>query len=181
MIVSVWQTSLRLLRGPVFGGALALAAVSTAGTALAQGAGSPEALQAARDLVSLTSGSVVSQLVGDMTKASWPSIEKSLRDKNPKLDAAATAELRKEYEKLQVMATLETMNDAVPVYARYFTARELRELVTFYKTPTGKKALVAMPRASVEIIGGMGPRLQQMSQNVNTKFNAILTQRGLAP
>jgi len=35
--------------------------------------------------------------------------------------------------------------DMVKIYADAFTATELRELITFYSTPTGKKTLEKMP------------------------------------
>ncbi len=78
-------------------------------------------------------------------------------------------------------ALRDIMSNAAPIYARYFTAKELRDLVAFYKSPTGKKALIAMPQASLDMVAGVAPRLQQLSENANQKFAEILKQRGFEP
>jgi hypothetical protein len=169
------------IRALVLGAALFLAAASTVGNARAQGAGSSEALVAARELVTLTSAVTVTKIVAELTGRNWPRIEASLKEKNSKIDAATLAELRKEFEKLQIATTLEVMKDAAPIYARHFTVKELRDLIAFHRTPTGKKALIAMPEASMELLAGLPPRLQLLAQSTNRKFEEILKQRGVTP
>ncbi len=39
----------------------------------------------------------------------------------------------------------------VPVYDAHYTKAEIRELLTFYRSPAGKKFLVEMPKANQEI------------------------------
>ncbi|MBX9844451.1 MAG: DUF2059 domain-containing protein [Xanthobacteraceae bacterium] len=138
-------------------------------------------MAAARELTLLTSVGVLPQIVASYTEKTWPPLEKTLRQKNPKLDATTVTELRKEFEILQVTALRDIMSNAAPIYARYFTAKELRDLVAFYKSPTGKKALIAMPQASLDMVAGVAPRLQQLSENANQKFAEILKQRGFEP
>ena len=157
------------------------ALVCGATPALAADAASGETLQAAKELASLTSSSAMPQLVNNLTQTAWPGVEGALKLKNPTLDNATLSELRKEFERLQVMIMLEALSDSAPVFARYFTAQELREIIAFYRTPTGTKALTAMPQASMELLAALPPRIQALSTSVNARFAAILKERGFNP
>jgi uncharacterized protein len=150
-------------------------------SSLAQNAPSPEALQAAQELASLTSASVVKQAAAPLVDQVWPSVEAGLRLKNPMIDTATLAQLRKEFEDLQSRSILEAMADAAPIYARYFTTEELRYLIAFYRTPLGVKTLGVMPRASLEILQAIAPKLQTMTATINQRFSAILQEHGYKP
>jgi hypothetical protein len=165
----------------VLGAATVLSGIDGISRGLAQGAGSPEALPAARELATLTAGAVISEVVTAMTSQVWPVVEASLRVKNPTIDAPTLTALRREFEQLEVNAIREVMIDGAPIYARYFTANELREMIAFYRTPTGAKALAVMPRASLELLQSLAPRMQPLSESVNRSFAAILQQRGFQP
>ena len=41
-------------------------------------------------------------------------------------------------------------DDLAKLYAKYFNAKELKDIAAFYKTPTGKKVLQKMPKLSME-------------------------------
>lgn len=47
------------------------------------------------------------------------------------------------------------------VYAKHFSAKELKELSAFYKTPTGKKAARIMPLLNGEVMAKMSPVLME--------------------
>jgi hypothetical protein len=38
----------------------------------------------------------------------------------------------------------------IPIYDKYFTEEEIRQLITFYKTPTGQKIISTMPSVMKE-------------------------------
>ena len=55
-----------------------------------------------------------------------------------------------------------------PIYHKYFTVKDIKELIAFYKTPIGKKAITVMPQLTQEsmITGQMwgeslGPIIQE--------------------
>lgn len=52
-------------------------------------------------------------------------------------------------------------NWTVDVYATRFTTEEIRQLISFYKTPVGKKAARMLPEISGEVGQKMGPILMQ--------------------
>lgn len=57
---------------------------------------------------------------------------------------ASRKELEKFFEETVGYAALET--DLAAIYASAFTESELKELITFYKTPTGRKSTREMPK-----------------------------------
>lgn len=143
--------------------------------ARAEDAPSPDVLQAAGDVAAMMSGDAIAQMSAAMTAQIWPNIENSL---TAKVDAATLAELRGELEHSVAAFANETMQHAPAVYARNFTAPELREIVAFYRTPTGTKALHVMPKVMGEVMAEMAPRVQAFQQNLNTKLVAILRKHG---
>jgi uncharacterized protein len=46
----------------------------------------------------------------------------------------------------------ETIEKMIPIYAKYFTTAEVRQLTQFYRTPIGAKALTTMPQVSTDSI-----------------------------
>ncbi len=144
-------------------------------TAQAEDAPSPEALRAAQELSAMVSADTVNKLSGAMTAQIWPSIENSL---GSKVDAATLSDLRGEFERSVAAFAGETMKYSPAVYARHFSAQELREIVAFYHTPTGAKALHEMPKVMGDVLAEMGPRIQAFQQELNTKIVAILQKHG---
>ncbi len=143
--------------------------------ARAEDAPSSEALQAAQELSAMVSGDTIAQMSAAMTAQIWPTIASSL---SSKIDAATLAELRGEFERSVAAFAGETMKLSPAVYARNFTAQELREIVAFYRTPTGAKALHTMPKVMGEVVAQMGPRVQAFQQELNARMVTILEKHG---
>lgn len=141
----------------------------------AEDAPSPEALKAAQELSAMVGGDTVNQMSAAMTAQIWPNIANNLA---AKIDAATLAELRAEFERAVAVFANETMKASPPVYARNFTAQELRDIVAFYRTPTGAKALHTMPKVMGEVMAQIGPRAQAFQQELNAKMVAILEKHG---
>ncbi len=151
-----------------------LVAVTLAAPAYAQ-APAPDALKAAQELAALMSGDTVGQMSAAMTTQIWPAIERQL---GPKVDAATLAELRGQFEQSLAAFSKAAMTDAPAVYARHFTADELRTLLAFYKSPVGAKALRTMPAVMAELGQEMAPRIQAFEAELHAKMQATLKQHG---
>jgi uncharacterized protein len=136
----------------------------------------PEALQAANELFTILSVDMMKQLTGQMTSAFWPAVEKKAHD--DKIDDATIAELRAEFEHIQLAFVTEAMKEAPPIYARHFTVAELQELTAFYRTPTGAKALHVLPLVMGEFATLLVPHLQEVQRQTNEGFNKILREHG---
>src|SRR4051812_8500818 len=64
------------------------------------------------------------------------------------------------------------------IYANEFTEQELKDLVTFYKSPLGKKLLATEPRAIQFSMSYMNQWAQVFAQTVNEQFRAEMKKRG---
>ena len=64
------------------------------------------------------------------------------------------------------------------VYANEFTEQELKDLVTFYKSPLGQKLLVSEPRAIQFSMSYMNGWAQNFAEVVNGEFRAEMRKRG---
>ena len=142
----------------------------------AQGPGSPEAQAAATELAQILSGDMVGQMTDAMTSQVWPKLEAALRNK---VDAATLAELRAEFGNALKEFVVETTKDAPAIYARHFSAQELREMTAFYRTPTGAKALKMMPQIMAETFGSIMPRMEAFDRDLKQRLDAILRKRGV--
>ena len=64
------------------------------------------------------------------------------------------------------------------IYANDFTEQELKDLVTFYKSPLGQKLLTQEPRTIQTSMGYMNAWAQNFSEIVNGQFRAEMRKRG---
>ena len=64
------------------------------------------------------------------------------------------------------------------VYANEFTEQELKDLVTFYKSPLGQKLLSTEPRAIQFSMAYMNQWAQLFAETVNGQFRAEMRKRG---
>ena len=146
--------------------------------ARAQGAPpSAEALQAAKELVTVVTQDTIKELAERVTAQVWPQIEQALTAKQ-KIPPVQLAELRHEFERIQFEFATKVMEDAPALYARFFTAAELHELLAFYRTPVGVKAMRTMPQITAESLKLVIARLPQLQTDAMAAFTKILKQRG---
>jgi len=64
------------------------------------------------------------------------------------------------------------------VYANEFSEQELKDLVTFYKSPLGQKLLAAEPRAIQFSMSYMNQWAQAFAETVNGEFRVEMRKRG---
>jgi uncharacterized protein len=150
--------------------------VGTAQRAPADDAPSPEALQAATELMSIMSPDMVNQLIGQMLAAFWPPVEQRARADN--IDAATVADLRQEIERITHNYVDAVMKDIPPIYAKHFTAAELHDIIAFYRTPTGLKSLRELPKVMGEFSVQMMPHLQDLKVQIGDAVGKIMRQHG---
>jgi hypothetical protein len=64
------------------------------------------------------------------------------------------------------------------VYCNEFTEQELKDIVTFYKTPLGQKMLSAEPRAIQGSMAYVSGWAKTFAETVNAEFRAQMRKRG---
>jgi hypothetical protein len=138
---------------------------------------SPETLQAAQELFSIMSGDILKQLTTQITNAVWPQVEQKARA--AKIDDTTIAELRSEFERVKVSFLTDSLKQAPAIYARHFTAAELHDLVAFYRSPTGRKALNEMPQVMGEFYAtSLVPQMAGLQQQINEATTRVLREHG---
>ncbi len=146
--------------------------------ARAQGPGSPQAQEAAQELLNIISGDMLGQIGRAMTAQVWPQLEAEL---GSKVGPAALTELRGEFEKILERFLIESMKDAPALYAKHFSAQELRDIAAFYKTPSGAKALQLLPTVTAEYFGTLMPRMESFQREIVAMTQRVLQKHGVRP
>jgi uncharacterized protein len=137
---------------------------------------SPEALKTATELMSVISPDMLDQLNNQMFSAMWPALEQQARAQN--MDAATITELHQELEKIVRSYVSDSLKEAPPIYAKHFTVGEMRDMIAFYHTPTGAKALRELPKVMGEFLTQMAPHMEGLRVQTTDTVNRILRAHG---
>jgi hypothetical protein len=155
--------------------AIVLLCAGLAAPARAQAPGSPETLQAAQELAAIVTGGTITQMSQALTAQLWPSIESQF---GGKVDGATASDLRAEFARAVASFTTEMMKEAPAIYAKYYSAQELRDLVAFYKSPTGRKSLQTMPAVLADVTALMLPRMEALQRDLDARITAVMLKHG---
>ena len=95
----------------------------------------------------------------DMTPADR-AMAKELATQSAERAIASVQEFfRSEVDLVQMMEAI-----VIPIYSKHFTESELRDMISFYRTPTGQKMIRTMPDVVVESLGIMSEQLMPKLQ-----------------
>src|SRR5437588_10203076 len=146
---------------------IVLACQLLAGAALAQQP-SAAAVALGRDLVEAKGANqmfepiirgVVEQTKGALLQTN-PQLAKDLND--------VATQLRNEFNPRRA----ELMNEAAKFYAQRFTEQELKDMLTFYKSPLGKKMIVQEPLVLDEAFNYVQQWAPRVGEEVMNRFRA---------
>jgi hypothetical protein len=168
--------------------ALALALTAAPAAVLAQTADAASTAAAKELFDSMNYRAVLSnmmQQMGQSMAASMRTAAEAAINNNPKLSAQdkqaalikMDAELPGALKAMQSMLSDpslvdDILNETVPIYARNFSADELKQVTAFYRSPVGAKMLTKMPQLMGEgmqvgqqiVARRIGPLMQQLQQ-----------------
>ena len=153
--------------------ALALIAVTISAHAQ-QKQPSANAIKIAREILDLKKSA---DLFGPMVPGVIERVKGILAQTNPTLGKdldAVAANLRKAY----APRTAELLNNIARLYASRFTEAELKEIVTFYRTPTGKKVIALEPEVFDDAVADLKSWQEKFSEEVFVRFRAEMKKRG---
>ncbi len=116
--------------------------------------------------------------------ASSQQIFQLLKASSPEIPDRALAVMDRELmalfsEKMSAPGGL--MDQAIPVYAKYFTHQEIRELLAFYQTPIGKKAILVLPKVVNESMMAGQRWGQSLGPEIEKRVMTALRREGLLP
>lgn len=95
-----------------------------------------------RALLELTDAANISQQFSEMIVSQMTDM---VGDLQPEMSAKVLRVMRDEINSVLADQLPLFIDQMVPVYARYFTHKEIQQLTKFYKTDAGKKTVAAMP------------------------------------
>jgi uncharacterized protein len=72
----------------------------------------------------------------------------------------------------------ELMNDAARIYASHFTEPELKQLLTFYQSPLGRKVIAEEPNAADESMNSASSWADKLSEEVASRMRDEMKKRG---
>ncbi|MCK1739510.1 DUF2059 domain-containing protein [Bradyrhizobium sp. 139] len=164
----------RLLPAATLAVGLALSAAPAVAQQAAPPKSSPAAIAAAKEILTIkNAGAMYANAVpGLVEKTKIALIQQNLnyqKDLNEVAGVVAQQLNGREKEIGEGMAQ---------VYASEFTEQELKELVTFYKSPLGKKLIDAEPRAIGLSMAFMNSWAQNFAETVMGAFRAEMRKRG---
>jgi uncharacterized protein len=148
------------------------------GRADAQAARDPDAIAAARDLVSAMR--LIDQFKLILPRTMMQVVKPAMLAGRPQLEREFDVMSAVVLEGMSTRVE-EVTDQIVEVYARHFTGDELRQVTAFYRTPTGQKLLEEMPalmQESMTIGQNFGRTIGAEMQN---KVNEELRKRGIKP
>jgi hypothetical protein len=157
---------------------LLVIAAALAAPARGQTPAPPETMAAAQELADMFGGGAMTQIQAAIVAQVWAEVERQLGDR---ASAGARAKLRREFELAVADVTAQILQDAPAIYARHFSTQELRDMLAFYKSPTGAKALKEMPLVLADVSQTVAPRLQAVQGTLATRVDAIMRQHGYRP
>ncbi|MFL9827323.1 DUF2059 domain-containing protein [Rhodoplanes sp. SY1] len=135
---------------------------------------SPAAVSAARELIMVKGGNAVfDPIVNGVIEY----VKNAFLPTNPQLGkelGEVALQLRKDYESKRA----ELLGEVAKVYAQKFSEAELKELVTFYKSPLGKKMATEEPGVIDQGLKRAQVWADAFSEQVMSRFREEMKKKG---
>jgi hypothetical protein len=111
-------------------------------------------------------------------------VMQAYRAANPDMPERAAVVIEKEItamlsEKMNAKGGF--MDQVVPIYDKYFTHAEIKDLLGFYETPTGKKAISVLPQVMNESAQAGQAWGQSLAVEADARIKAALRKEKLIP
>ena len=136
--------------------------------------GSPAALAAAKEILTMKNA-----------VAMYANAIPSLVEKTKNVLLGANLNYQKDLNEVAVIVNKnltgrekEIGDGMAQIYANEFTEQELKDLVTFYKSPLGQKLILNEPRAISGSMAYMNDWAQSFAEVINGQFRAEMKKRG---
>jgi uncharacterized protein len=153
---------------------LVFALVAVAGAAHAQQKPSPAAVKMAQEILDLKN---TAELFKPMVPGVIERVKGMLTQTNVMLRKDLD-EVAANLNKVYAPRTSELLNQFAVVYASRFTEAELKEIVGFYRSATGKKVIVLEPQVFEDAMAGLDGWQEKFAEEVITRFRAEMKKRG---
>lgn len=134
-----------------------------------------------RKLIDVTGGSqIASRFAAAMTQQMFS----TLKAERPDVPDRALAVMQRELSALfneKVDAPGGLIDDVVPIYSKYFSHAEIKELLAFYQSDVGRKAIAVLPQVVNESMLAGQRWGESMGPEIQRRVDAALRKEGLLP
>jgi hypothetical protein len=154
--------------------ALAFLALAAGGGASAQSQPTLIAIALAKEIIAAKATSAGFDSVG-------PSVIERAKNNYLQLNPALARDLNEIAAKLKTEYAprfAEPLTEAARVYASKFSEQELKDILAFYKSPTGKKVIVQEPVIIEESLGAVDRWAQTLTEEIAGKFRVEMKKKG---
>jgi hypothetical protein len=135
---------------------------------------SPAAMKIAREIIELKNAD---SLFGPMVPGVIERVKNMLLQTNPTV-RKDLEDVAKNLHKAFAPKTDELFNDIAWLYATRFSETELKEIIAFYRTPTGKKVIAEEPLVFDDAVNGLKGWQEKFAEEVIGRFRAEMKKRG---
>jgi len=141
----------------------------------------PAKLGAIQQLMEVTGSANIAR---QFASASSQGIFQALKASRPEVPDRALEVMDRELmalfaEKMSAPGGL--MDQVIPVYHKYFTHPEIQELLAFYQSPIGKKAIMVLPKVVGESMIAGRRWGESLGPEIEIRVRAALEREGLLP
>ena len=117
-------------------------------------------------------------ILSRITDAVGNATEAALRKEHPGIDQKAVDIAREVVEETFAELKPELVRFTGTFMVRNFTENEIRDLIAFYRTPTGRKSLTLVPKMTQELSAWIAPTMQRAQKEMAVKLKKRLEKEG---
>lgn len=134
-----------------------------------------------RRLIEVTGSTKISaQFASAISQQMFKTLKKTRPDIPERVVAVMERELMLFFaEKMSAPGGL--IEQTIPIYEKHFTHQEIRELIAFYQTPVGKKAIAVLPQVMSDSMEAGQRWGQSLGPEIEQRIIRALIREGLFP
>lgn len=139
-----------------------------------------EKKEAIQELLQVTGASEMGVMLGNAFSSQMVD---AVKNSKPDIDPKVFTILQEEIDSLMHEELVEKqalLTEMYPIYNKYLTLAELKELTAFYKSPVGQKAITVLPQMSRESMRVGQVWGQDFSEMLHKRFTERLAKEGLS-
>ncbi len=96
--------------------------------------------------------SMMTKMIDQMMPVMLNQMQSQMKDSTAKAQSQEIMDIAK---RTVVEMTPKIMSQTTLIYDKYYTESEIKDFITFYKTPTGQKSINTMPEMMKDMMGNM--------------------------
>lgn len=108
----------------------------------------------------------------------------ALKAGNPEISDRAIEAMGTEMKNLfteKMAAPNGLLDQIIPIYDKYFTHDEIKQLLAFYESPIGKKTVEVLPKITTESMAVGQKWGEALAPEIQTRIFKVLKEEGLLP